>query len=144
MAIFGAGSKWDEDEMKDEFFKNENFVIGWNIKNAEDLYSQISSIKIGDIIYLKANRPGSLDIRVKGIGIVKNSFIGVLFEKQQTLSSTKKHFELPVKWIYKTEFHINIPKDTGKLTNVRAATLYEEYLPYAQNQILDKIFSQIK
>lgn len=144
MAIFGAGSKWDEDEMKDEFFKNENFVIGWNIKNAEDLYSQISSIKIGDIIYLKANRPGSLDIRVKGIGIVKNSFIGVLFEKQETLSLTKKHFELPVKWIYKTEFHINIPKDIGKLTNVIASTLYEEYLPYAQNQILDKIFSQIK
>ncbi|MEZ0129436.1 hypothetical protein AB9T88_06535 [Flavobacterium sp. LBUM151] len=59
MAIFGAGSKWDESEIKDDFFKNENFVIGWNIKNAEDLYSQISSMKIGDIIYLKANRPGS-------------------------------------------------------------------------------------
>lgn len=144
MSIFGAGSKWEDDEMKDDFFKNENFVIGWNIKDAEDLYSLIGSIKIGDIIYLKANRPGSFDVRVKAIGIVKDSFVGVLFKNEENLSHRKNNFELPVNWIYKNEFIINIPNNIGKLTNIRAATLYEEYLPYVQKEILERILSKIK
>ncbi|CAM3421915.1 hypothetical protein [Flavobacterium chungbukense] len=144
MAIFGAGSKWEKNEMKNDFFKNENFVIGWNIKNAQDLYSQISTIKIGDIIFLKANKPGNLNLRIKGIGIVKDSFIGVLFDKEENLSLRKKNFELPVKWIVKSEFKISIPPDTGKLTHVRAGTLHEEYLPYVQKEIIGKIFNQLK
>ena len=144
MAIFGAGSKWEEDEMKNEFFKNENYVIGWNIKDAEDLYNLISTMKIGDLIYLKSNKPGSLDIRIKGIGIVKNSLIGGLFEKEENLSVRKNNFELPVKWLVKTESKITIPKNTGKLTNVRSATLYEENLPFVQKEILEKIINEIK
>lgn len=86
MAIFGAGSNWDGKEIKEDFFSNENYVIGWEISDGEDLYSQISSIKIGDIIYLKANRPGSIDLRVKGIGIVKKSLVNQLFDKRENLS----------------------------------------------------------
>lgn len=144
MAIFGAGSNWDGNEIKNDFFKNENFVIGWDINDAEDLYSQISSIKVGDLIYLKANRPGSLDLRIKGIGIVKDTLVNQLFEKKENLSKNRRNFELPVKWIVKTEFHINIPSNTGKLTNVRAATLYEEFLPYLQTEILKELFKQLK
>ncbi len=144
MAIFGAGSNWDGNEIKDDFFKNENFVIGWDINNAEDLYSQISSVKVGDIIYLKANRPGSLEIRIKGIGIVKKSLVNQLFDKKENLSKNRRNFELPVKWIVKKEFHISIPPNTGKLTNVRAATLYEEFMPFVQSEILEKLFNEIK
>lgn len=144
MAIFGAGSNWDGNEIKDDFFRNENFVIGWDINDAEDLYSQISSIKVGDIIYLKANRPGSLDLRIKGIGIVKNTLVNQLFDKKENLSKNRRNFELPVKWIVKTEFHISIPQNIGKLTNVRAATLYEEFMPYVQKEIINKLFEQLK
>ncbi|WP_104736220.1 hypothetical protein [Hanstruepera ponticola] len=144
MAIFGAGSNWDGNEIKEDFFKNENFVIGWDINDAEDLYSQISSIKVGDIIYLKANRPGSLEIRIKGIGIVKNSLVNQLFYKKENLLKNRRNFELPVKWIVKKEFHISIPLNTGKLTNVRAATLYEEFMPFVQSEILEKLFNEIK
>ncbi len=143
MAIFGAGSNWDGDKIKNDFFTNENFVIGWNINDAEDLYSLISNIKVGDIIYLKANRSGSLDIRVKGIGIVTNSLIKMLFYKEENLSLSRNNFALPIKWIIKDEFHVLIPPDTGKLTNVRAATLYEENMPFVQNEILDKLFTKI-
>ena len=144
MAIFGAGSKWEDEEMKNEFFKNENFVIGRNIKDAEDLYSLISTIKIGDIIFLKANKPGNLDVRIKGIGIVKNSFIGVLFDNEENLPLRTENFELPVKWIVTSEFKISIPPNTGKLTHIRSGTLDEEYLPYGQKEILEKIFMQLK
>ena len=144
MAIFGAGANWDGDEMKDVFFRNNNYVIGWNINDAQDLYNLISSFKVGDIIYLKANRPGSLDIRIKGIGIVRDSLIQVLFKNGENLSSTRNNFELPVEWIYKTEYVIAIPNNTGKLTNIRAATLYEEFLPFVQDDIITKLIGRLK
>jgi len=34
MAIFGAGSNWEGREVKDEFYKNRNYVIGWHINDA--------------------------------------------------------------------------------------------------------------
>lgn len=144
MAIYGAGSNWDGDEIKEEFFKNENYLIGWDIKDANDLYAMISTFKVGDIIYLKANKPGSFDIRVKGIGLVKSSLIEVLFKKGENLSKVRNNFELPVEWVITEEFYITIPNNIGKLTNIRAATLYEEHLPYVQNEILDKIISKLK
>ena len=144
MAIYGAGSNWDGDELKEEFFKNENYLIGWDIKDANDLYAMISTFKVGDIIYLKANKPGSFEIRVKGIGLVKSSLIEVLFKNGENLSKVRNNFELPVEWIIKEEFYINIPNSIGKLTNIRAATLYEEHLPFVQNEILDKIISKLK
>lgn len=144
MAIYGAGSNWDGDELKEEFVKNENYLIGWDIKDANDLYAMISTFKVGDIIYLKANKPGSFEIRVKGIGLVKSSLIEVLFKNGENLSKVRNNFELPVEWIIKEEFHINIPNSIGKLTNIRAATLYEEHLPFVQNEILDKIISKLK
>jgi len=143
MAIFGAGSKWENDEMSQDFFRNENFVIGWNINDAEDLYSLISTIKIGDIIYLKSNQPGSLNLKIKGVGIVKNSFLGVLFQNEENLSLRKHSFELPVEWICKAEFNIVIPINIGKLTHIRSGTLYEEYLPYVQREVLTKMFSKL-
>lgn len=143
MAIYGAGSNWDGDEIKDDFFANNNYVIGWDINDAQDLYNMLSSVKIGDIIYLKANRPGSLDLRIKGVGIVRNSLLNILFEKGENLSSTRNNFELPVEWIDTDEFFITIPQNTGKLTNVRAATLYEEFLPFVQNEIINKIIAKI-
>ncbi|RYX87788.1 hypothetical protein EON73_00520 [bacterium] len=144
MAIFGAGSNWDGYEKKNDFFQKNNYVIGWDIKDAQDLYNLISSIKVGDIIYLKANRPGSLDIRIKGIGIVRNTLIQVLFKNGENLSSVRNNFELPIEWIYKNEFVITIPNDIGKLTNIRAATLYEEFLPFVQDEIITKLISGIK
>ena len=143
MAIYGAGSNWDGTEIRERLFDNNNYVIGWDIVNAEDLYTLISSIKVGDIIYLKSNRPGSLNIRIKGIGIVTKSLMQTLFENEIDLSNMRSNFELPVNWISTENRTISIPNDTGKLTNVRAATLYEEYLPFVQTEILNTLFSHI-
>lgn len=49
-------------------------------------------------------------------------------------------FYVKVKWIVKDEFHIVIPDIEGKLTNVRSATFYEEYLPIVQTEIINKLF----
>lgn len=143
MAIFGAGSNWGGDEIREQLFNNNNYLIGWDVINAEDLYTLISTIKVGDIIYLKSNRPGSLNIRVKGIGFVTQSLIQALFKNEVDLANSRANFELPVEWIFRDEFIISIPEDTGKLTNIRAATLYEEFLPFVQSEILNLILSRI-
>jgi len=143
MAIFGAGSKWNEDELKNVFFKDEKFTIGWNEDSAKDLYEAVSLLKVGDIVYLKSNRPGSRDIRVKGIGLVTKSFIQCLQDGEYGKSdiSNWNSFFIKIKWINKVEFKIEIPKNEGRLTNIRAATFYEEYLPYVQKKILEKIIN---
>ena len=68
MAIFGVGSNWSKEE-KDRFFSEGKFIIGWNEESAKDLYAFVAALKVGDILYIKANPPGSRKIRVKGVGI---------------------------------------------------------------------------
>ncbi|MEN9303974.1 MAG: hypothetical protein RL264_2403 [Bacteroidota bacterium] len=145
MAIYGAGSKWDEDEMKVDFIANNNFVIGWDYNHAKDLYDIVSSLKAGDIIYLKANQVGSRNLRVKAIGIVTQSFVHTLIENSLTreLITNWNSFTINVRWIVRNEFQIQIPESEGKLTNVRAATFYEENLPLVQSRIIENLINQI-
>ena len=50
MAIYGAGSIFggNKIEKKEDFFIESKFVLGWNDKNAKDLYEAIAFLKIGD------------------------------------------------------------------------------------------------
>jgi hypothetical protein len=145
MAIFGAGSKWDNTiEKKDDFFRDENFVIGWGYKESKDLYIATGALKVGDILYLKGNSPGSRSIRIKGIGIVTQNFVECLLnEAKSDLKSGVNFFSIKVKWVVKDEFKIIIPINEGKLTNIRAATFYEEYLPYVNSKIISELLSKI-
>jgi|TARA_B110000211_G_scaffold226916_1_gene281054 hypothetical protein len=142
MAIFGAGSKWGDEEVKSEFFDDEKFTIGWNEENSKDLYEAVSHLKVGDIIYLKGVSPRYIrSIEVKGIGLVTKSFIQCLQsgEYGELNISDWNTFFIKVKWLQKTSFNIEVPSNEGKLTNVRPATFYEEYLPFVQEKILQKL-----
>ena len=141
MAIFGVGSKWGNDELKNQFFSEGKFILGWNEDSAKDLYAFVASLKVGDIIYIKANAPGTRKIRVKGIGIVTKNLIGCINDGEfgEVAISDWQGLFVRVAWVHTTEFIVTIPDDEGKLTNIRAATLYEEYLPFVQEAILLKI-----
>lgn len=141
MAIYGVGSNWDGEEVCELFFEKNQFILGWNEERAEDLYAFISSLKVGDILYIKANRPGSRNIRVKGVGIVNKNLISCISSGalgQGSISDWSSLF-VGVSWVVKAEFVIEIPENQGKLTNVRAATIYEEYLPFVQEKIVTYI-----
>lgn len=142
MAIYGAGSKWNDDEMCQTFFRQGRFVLGWNDENAKDLYEAITTLKVGDIIYLKSNAPGSRNVRVKGIGIVSKSFIQNITDGDYRNVAVEAWDSLfvTVNWIRREEFRIVIPEEEGKLTNVRAASFYEEFLPFVQAAILNSLF----
>lgn len=148
MAIFGFGSTWDNrEEKKETFFSESKAIIGWNKKTADDLYSLVASIKVGDIIYLKSNQPGSRTITVKGIGIVTKNLFDCLMDetvKNPKIVKNWKQLYVNVRWISKESFEIEIPKNEGRLTNIRAATMYEECLPLVQTRILEKMFECVR
>jgi hypothetical protein len=142
MAIYGAGSKWNDDEMCQVFFRQERFVLGWNDENAKDLYEAITTLKVGDIIYLKSNAPGSRNVRVKGIGVVSKSFIQNITDGdyQNVAVEDWDSLFVTVNWVRQDEFIVQIPNDEGKLTNIRAASFYEEFLPFVQEAVLNALF----
>lgn len=143
MAIYGVGSNWGGEEASGEFFEKGKFILGWNEQSAEDIYSFISSLKVGDILYIKANRPGSRSIRVKGIGVVSKNLMSCILNGELGTGSIKDWSSLyvNVEWVVRHEFKIEIPSNQGRLTNVRAATLYEEHLPFVQEQIVRKLLN---
>ena len=143
MAIYGVGSNWGGDEVCEQFFDQGRFILGWNEENAEDLYTFISTLKVGDILYIKANRPGSRSIRVKGIGIVNENLMSCILSGEIGHGSISDWHSLfvNVSWVVTNEFTIEIPENQGRLTNVRAATIYEEHLPFVQKTIVDHVIN---
>lgn len=143
MAVYGVGSIWDGEEVSEVFFEKGKFILGWNEESAEDLYSFISGLKVGDILYIKSNRPGSRTIRVKGIGVVKKNLMSCILGGELGYGSIRDWNSLfiNVSWVIQSEFKIDIPENQGRLTNVRAATLYEEHLPFVQEAIVERLFS---
>lgn len=60
------------------------------------------------------------------------------------MKKRRKQLYVNVRWIFKESFEIEIPKNEGRLTNIRAATMYEECLPLVQTRILEKIFECVR
>ncbi|RTZ22058.1 hypothetical protein EKN09_15895, partial [Vibrio penaeicida] len=121
-------------------------VLGWNEDNSKDLYEAVSQLKVGDIIYLKSVSPRYIrNIEVKGIGIVTKSFIQCLQSGEYGTADISDWNALFIKvnWVKQTSFEIKVPVDEGKLTNVRPATFYEEYLPYVQQRIVSELTSSL-
>jgi ribosomal protein S28E/S33 len=145
VAIFGVGSMWEKEELKEQFFSEGKFILGWNEDSAKDLYAFVGSFRVGDILYIKASAPGSRTIRVKGIGIVTRDFMGCVNVGDLGGSSIREWQSLFVRvaWVCTEEFTIVIPENEGKLTNIRAATMYEEFLPMVQEAVVAKLLSLI-
>lgn len=143
MAIYGAGSIWGEEELLNKFFNENIFTVGWCYEDASDLFDIIASVKIGDIIYLKSNAPGSRRIRVKGIGVVTNSLIHYAIDRNINISKMTEggNLSIEVNWIVQDEFECTIPAEQGKLTSERTVTFYEEHLPFVQRNIISHLFS---
>ncbi|MGB7591307.1 MAG: hypothetical protein WCD04_08125 [Terriglobia bacterium] len=150
MAIFGVGSNWNGEEKRDRFFDERKFIVGWDVDSARDLYAFLASLKVGDVLYIKANQPGARVISVKGVGIVEKSVMDCLtsgeFEgscipdgSRLFVRVNRNSLFVRVRWVDREEFTVTIPENEGRLTNIRAATIYEEYLPFVQDAILRRI-----
>lgn len=128
MAIYGIGAYYDED-VSGEFIAN-NFVgTGWDIASAPELHAYFKSLKVGDIVYIKAANFGA-DITVKAIGIIEDN--EMLDYAKSALIAVGRN----VKWVDTTKFIISKPTEKN---NVRSNTVYEEFNLVVQKQIISRI-----
>lgn len=130
MAIYGIGAFYEED-MSQEFIANNLAGVGWNSSEAPELHKFIASLKVGDIIYIKSFSPKSPDIIVRAIGIIRDNTL-----IDATTSNNLVFAGRYVIWRDTEEFRIPKPQERN---NVRLNTLYEEYHPDVQAQIINRL-----
>ena len=102
--------------------------IGWNSNDAPELLEYIKSLKVGDIVYIKAAFGGKSDITIKAIGIIKDNIL--------VKDTEYAEFGRNVKWLNTDRFNIARPSEKN---NVRSNTIYEEFHPDVLKEIIDKI-----
>lgn len=129
MAIYGVGAFYDHD-VSDEFLANRLVGVGWDGTDAPELQEYFKSLKVGDIVYIKAAFGGA-DITVKGIGIIRDNAIRTR-EDTNDLVSTGRNVE----WLNTERFVILRPAEKN---NVRSNTVYEEFHPVVQQEIIRRI-----
>ncbi len=130
MAIFGVGAFYDND-VSQAFIQANLVGVGWSQNDAPELHQFMNSLKVGDIVYVKAFPPGSPDIFVKAIGIIMDSQIRNVGNSNNLVECGRN-----VRWVHTSEF--KIPRPTEK-NNVRSNTMYEEYHPDVQQIILSHL-----
>lgn len=129
MAIYAVGANYDGDDVSGDFIANNIAGPGWSITDAPELHQFIRSLKVGDIVYIKSYSPNSTDILVKAVGVITDD---------QVIANNLVSAGRNIKWVVKNTFRIPKPKEKN---NVRLNTMYEEFHPLVQSEILAKLFS---
>ena len=128
MAIFGIGAYYDDmGDVSGDFIRKNLIGVGWQQNDAPELHEILKSLKVGDIVYIKAAFAGA-NITVKAIGLIKDNVIRSSDDTGGLVSVGRN-----VKWVSKKRFSINRPKEKN---NVRSNTVYEEFHPLVQKRIL--------
>lgn len=130
MSIFGIGAYYDHD-VSNDFIAQEIVGVGWSSNDAPELQEYFKSLKVGDIVYIKAAYGGAQDITVKGIGIIRDNEIRNSGNTNNLVSTGRN-----VRWLSTEKF--TIPRPIEK-NNVRSNTVYEEFHPSVQKEIINKI-----
>lgn len=133
MAIYGVGAYYDED-VSGDFIQKELVGVGWGAKEAPELQEYFKSLKVGDIIYIKAAYGGASEITIKGIGIIKDNAIRTSGDTNGLVETGRN-----VVWLSTDRFTIQRPTEKN---NVRSNTVYEEFHPTVQKEIIDRISAQ--
>ena len=129
MAIYAVGANYDGDDVSGDFIANNIAGPGWSITDAPELHQFIRSLKVGNIVYIKSYSPNSTDILVKAVGVITDD---------QVIANNLVSAGRNIKWVVKNTFRIPKPKEKN---NVRLNTMYEEFHPLVQSEILAKLFS---
>jgi hypothetical protein len=130
MAIFGIGAYYDGTDVSEDFINNNIVGTGWTVTDAPELHEYFSTLKVGDLIYIKAAFGGSKDITVKGIGVITDNTL--LTSAHNILTEIGRN----VKWLSTEKFIIPRPIEKN---NVRSNTVYEEFHPFVQGELIARI-----
>lgn len=128
MAIYGIGAYYNQD-VSSSFIRHNIIGTGWDNNTAPELHQYFRTLKVGDIIYIKAASFGS-SITVKGIGIISDDKI--LNSNHNKLTEIGRN----VKWLNTSSFVLSRPNEKN---NVRSNTIYEELHEDIQKEIIKRL-----
>ena len=126
MAIYGVGAYYEED-VSDQFIAREVIGAGWSHGDAPELHQYFRSLKVGDIMYIKAAF-GRADVTVKAIGVIKDDSIRTEADTAGLVAVGRN-----VIWLSTERFVIARPAEKN---NVRSNTVYEEFHPAVRRKSL--------
>lgn len=119
MSVYGMGSMFSSTDEQLDNFINEGFVcIGWKQNQKPELYTILSNIKVGDIIYVKALPFNSKSMKIKAVAIV----IEKLKNKNTHKGYEDCENEIGVKWI-STNINKSINVDDSSLNKRKESVL---------------------
>ena len=132
MGIFGLGAFYQEEgDMTQVFLSNGVGCVGWSYQDAPGLHRLIRHVKVGDILYIKA-QPATKGLIIKAVGIVLDDEVHPVDNVGEAC--------IRVRWIW-NGYEV-VGRVHGKY-NVRNNTLYEETHPEVQNRVIDLLLSRI-
>lgn len=136
MAIYGIGATWNNDDMVEEFLRDNKICMGWSIIQAPSIYRILRDIKIGDIIYIKSYEfsQSPAQLRVKAVGIIIDDN---LFAYNEESERNNYRECITVRWLWRGNeiIEFNDPY------NVRTNSLFQEFNPNIQRIILDLLLT---
>jgi hypothetical protein len=137
MAMYGIGAFYGYDVSN--YFIRENIIgVGWGYCDAPELHQFIRSLKIGDVVYLKACFGGCDEIKVKAVGVIKDSVVLVDNLLHDTQIARNVIWKDTNTFLMPRPGSKKYPELSEKL-NHRANTIYEEYHEYIQSIIISKL-----
>jgi hypothetical protein len=138
MAIYGIGAYFGDHDISDDFIKYKLIGVGWPFDDAPDLHEMVKSLKTGDIVFLKKFSLAS-GFQIKSVGIVADSEIIQDTDQCKILQNDSLPIARHVKWLWTSENWVFITEDAGGKNNVRLNSVFEEFNPYVQWEIVEKL-----
>jgi len=127
MAIYGIGTIRDDADVSRRFIEAHVAGTNWPVTEAPEIHQFLRSLKVGDIVYLKASALRSREIIVKAVGVIIDDVI---------LANRLVRCGRNVRWADTSQFRLPLPSERN---NVRRNTIYEEFHPVVQRAIIARI-----
>jgi hypothetical protein len=139
MAIYAVGAFYSgTTDVSPDFIQASVVGVGWSVQDAPELHQFMRSLKVGDVVYIKACAFGADKVTVKAVGLIKDD---VILDSQSTGGLVE--IGRNVIWKSTNTFTIPNPSHTSnnqsEKLNHRSNTIYEEFHPFVQTQILSKL-----
>lgn len=134
--IFGA--LYSGVPMQDRFVKSNFAGIGYRLSEAPELYAIMDSIKVGDVIALKACGPSSVTMTIHAIGFCKNNIIRY---REDSLGSLGWGIE--VDWIVVGSKKLPRRFIKDKIWHWRNGSLYPEYSPNVRKYLKKQLIAAL-
>lgn len=129
MAVYGIGAMYGgTDDQTENFITMGVACVGWARDEAPAVHAQMSSIKSGDVLFIKSFAP-SAGLHIKAVGIVTDADFRKITDKLG--------YGVSVRWTRVPPDQVAVGALEDRSDYMRRGSLYEEFNPRIVSKVLD-------